>query len=193
MVKVIWHKTALPPLMDGSIKFARLRQCAPSSNLICMLLWAHPCPRPKWHLDQFSCFCTALYYTLQWATPFYPSNCPFTWGIWTPSTWWFFGSIQVHIPSDLSIDSAVFTRLTIVHTDRQTDHATPCVTIGRISTAIRKQRGWKVAVKSVYMCLWQVLFQLFVTIHFWRNIFLMSTFITIVINMKVTPIYFDLY
>jgi len=28
VVKVIWHKTALPPQMDGSIVFARWRQCA---------------------------------------------------------------------------------------------------------------------------------------------------------------------
>jgi len=28
MVKVIWHKTASPPQMDGSITFARWRQCA---------------------------------------------------------------------------------------------------------------------------------------------------------------------
>jgi len=32
-------------------------------NHICqvapMLAWAHPSPHPKWHLNLFSCFCTA--------------------------------------------------------------------------------------------------------------------------------------
>jgi len=31
VVKVIWHKAASPPLTDGSIVFARYRQCAPLS------------------------------------------------------------------------------------------------------------------------------------------------------------------
>ena len=30
-------------------------------------------------------------YTLQWAVPLPPQNCPFTWGIWTPSNIWFPG------------------------------------------------------------------------------------------------------
>jgi len=29
VVKVIWHKTASPPQTDGSIVFAKWRQCAP--------------------------------------------------------------------------------------------------------------------------------------------------------------------
>jgi len=28
-------------------------------------------------------------YTLQWDTPSPPENCPFPWGIWTPSNTWF--------------------------------------------------------------------------------------------------------
>jgi len=56
---------------------------------------------------------------------------------------WFLGPTQVHNPDSISIDSAFFAGLTIVtdrHTDWQTDHATPSVTIGRISvrsTAMR--------------------------------------------------------
>ena len=34
MVKVIWHKTASPPQMDGSIVFARWRQCAQMGGYI---------------------------------------------------------------------------------------------------------------------------------------------------------------
>ena len=45
-------------------------------------------------------------------------------------------SSRVHNPNGISIDSAVFAWLTIVkdrQTDRRRDHATPSVTIGRIS------------------------------------------------------------
>jgi len=61
-----------------------------------------------------------------------PQKCPFPWGIWTPSNIWFLGPIGVHNP----IGSAVFVGLTIESdrpTDRPRDHATPSVTIGRIS------------------------------------------------------------
>jgi len=62
-----------------------------------MLLWAHPSPNPKWHLDLFSRFCIAHLRaprTVQWAA-LYPQNCPFPWEIWTPSNTWFLGPIQV--------------------------------------------------------------------------------------------------
>jgi len=48
---------------------------------------------------------------------------------------WFLGSIRVHNPNGTSIGSAVFVRLMIVtyrQTDRQTDHATRSLTIGRM-------------------------------------------------------------
>jgi len=48
-----------------------------------------------------------------------------------PSNTWFLGPTRVHIPNDISIGSAIIAWLTIV-TDRQTDHATPSVTIGCI-------------------------------------------------------------
>jgi len=56
-----------------------------------------------------------------------------------PSNTWFPGSTQVLNPNSISIGIAVFAGLTNV-TDRQTDHATRSVTIGRIyvhSTAMR--------------------------------------------------------
>jgi len=46
MVKLIWYKAASPPYMDGSVIFARWRQCAPPSNT-----------HPKRHLYRFSRFC----------------------------------------------------------------------------------------------------------------------------------------
>jgi len=60
-------------------------------------------------------------------------------GTWTPSNTWFPGPTRVLNPNDISIDSAIFARLTSV-TDRPTDHATRSVSIGRIyvrSTAMQ--------------------------------------------------------
>ena len=45
-----------------------------------MVLWTHPNPQHKWHLDQLRRFCTvdhrvSLYFTM--GRPFSPQNCPF--------------------------------------------------------------------------------------------------------------------
>ena len=77
-------------------------------------------------------------YILRWAGPC-PSKLPLCMGIWTPSNTWFLGLTQVHNPNSISIGSAVLHGLKIL-TDRQTDHATPSITIGCIyihSTAMR--------------------------------------------------------
>ena len=66
-------------------------------------------------------------------------TAPFHEGIWALSNTWFLGTTRVNNAKGISIGSAVFTGLTIA-TDRETDHATPSVTIGRIyisSTAMR--------------------------------------------------------
>ena len=79
----------------------------------------------------------SLYFTLGCLFP--PQNCSFLWGIWTPSNTWYPGPTRGFNPNGISIGSAVFAGLTIV-TDRQTDHASRSVTIGRIcvrSTAMR--------------------------------------------------------
>jgi len=68
--------------------------------------------------------------------PFPPPNCSFAWGIWIPSITWFLGLTRVHNPNNVLIGSVVFEGLTIV-TDRQTDIATPSVTIGRIYLVLR--------------------------------------------------------
>jgi len=52
-----------------------------------------------------------------------PQNCPFPWGIWTPSNTWFLGPTRVLNPNGISIGSADFAGLTSM-TDRQTDR--PC-------------------------------------------------------------------
>ena len=62
-----------------------------------------------------------------------------SWGSGPPSNTWFPGPSWVLNPNSISISAAVVAGLTSV-TDRQTDHATRSVTIGRIyvhSTAMR--------------------------------------------------------
>jgi len=76
-------------------------------------------------------------YTLQWDAPVPPHNCPFPWGMGTPSNTRFLGPTGVLNPNSISIGAAVFAGLTSVadrQTDRPTDHATSSatVTIGRI-------------------------------------------------------------
>jgi len=85
VVKVIWHQTASPPQTDGSIAFARWRQCAlPCRHIgatwqirlnLCFLRpTAHPSAQPKRQIDRLSCFAHLTVespytlHTLQWAT-----------------------------------------------------------------------------------------------------------------------------
>jgi len=76
---------------------------------------------------------------VRWLQMFYTSqrdalplqNCPFPWGIWTPTNTWFPGPTQIINPNCISIGSAIFAGLTSV-TDRPTDHNTLSVTIGHI-------------------------------------------------------------
>ena len=80
--KQLDKKAASPLHMDGSVVFARWRQCAPASNTF---PWTFPSPYPKRHVDQFSHFCTAhslrsLHFT---AGPF-PSKLPLFMGISRP-------------------------------------------------------------------------------------------------------------
>jgi len=79
VVKVIWHKTASPLQTDGSIVFARWRQCAfpyghncrHLANMIELVLPSvNPSQQSKWQINPFSRSCTAhgrksIY--LQWA------------------------------------------------------------------------------------------------------------------------------
>jgi len=58
-------------------------------------------------------------YTLQRA-PLSIKDCPFPWGIWTPSNTWFLGPSRVLNPNGISIGSAVLAGLTTM-TDRPTD------------------------------------------------------------------------
>jgi len=86
-----------------------------------------PSPYAERHLDRFSRFFAQLTaerpHILQWAATS-PQNCPFTREIWTPSNTWFLDRFSR------------FAGLTIA-TDRQTDQATPSVTIGRMYLMLR--------------------------------------------------------
>jgi len=143
VVKVIWHKTASRPQTDGSVVLAWWRQCA------------FPCRhngatwRIRLHLSFLRCtrvhnpngkwIGSAVLTQLLAESPytynglFFPQNCPFRWGIQTPSNTWFPGPIRVLNPNSILIGSAIFAGLTSV-TDRLTvtDHATRSVTIDRI-------------------------------------------------------------
>ena len=100
--------------MDGSIVFARWRQCAPQSPLNTCFL-GPTSPYAKRHLDQFSRFCTAhgrrsLYFTM--GHPFSPQNCHHGWDISTPpSNTWFLGPTRLRIPNSISIVIAIFAQL----------------------------------------------------------------------------------
>jgi len=75
VVKVIWQQTALPPHMDGSVVFARLRP-----YLIHAFLG-----RRQVHIPNgisigsavFAHLTAESHYTLQWAAAFPVQNCPF--------------------------------------------------------------------------------------------------------------------
>ena len=107
----------MPPNMDGSIVFTRWHQCAPPSSLNpskSTSQMASPSIQPFLQLMADSA------YTLQWAVPFPPQNCPFTSASGPPSNTCFFGPTRVHNPNGITIGSAIFAWFTIV-TDRLTD------------------------------------------------------------------------
>ena len=116
VVKVIWQKR------PHRSRTWSVQWCLPGGANV------HPCntcflgptttsPHTKWHLHQFSRFCTvhgthSLYFTM--GRPFFlPSNCPLCMGIWThliTLPW----THQVHNPHGILMSSAVFAGLTTV-------------------------------------------------------------------------------
>jgi len=99
-----------------------------------------PCQYAKRHLDRFSRFCTDNH-----SVPIFYNGMPRLLKI-VPTNRadvdpmkemvpWAHPSPQ---PNGIAIGSAVFAGLTIVRqTDRQTEHVTPCVTIGRIYVVLK--------------------------------------------------------
>jgi len=139
VVKVIWHKAASPPLTNGSVVFARWRQCAPPSST--PQLASAPC-RHCALLSRFAFIYSRKYPDKSWVGPFRPQNCSFT-----------RGDLGPHLIHDslLPLESTSRTESRSVQpfcrthsrdrqSDRQTDHAAPSVVIGRIVIAATRPK-----------------------------------------------------
>jgi len=94
-----------------------------------MLLWAHPSPQPKWHLDQFSRFCkangrTPIYFTMG---RLFPPKLPLPMGYLNPNLIHGFLSHLSPQPKWYLCRFSHFCRAH--HCDRrQTDHTTTTTT-----------------------------------------------------------------
>ena len=108
--------------------FARLRHlCSPSNNATRVHV-------PNGILIGSAVFAQLMAespYTLQWAAPFLPENCPFAWGDLDPSNTCFLGPTGVHNPNGISTGAAVFARHTIRNKPTNRPRYTQSVTIGR--------------------------------------------------------------
>ena len=128
MIKDIWHKAASPPHTDGSVVFARLRQCTP--NLV------HPNRHPhrgvlRTLLSRLESIDSRACPGMSWVDPFSTSKLSLhVWGSWL--TWFIHSSLgppdSTSRTAPRSVQPAVFVGLT-VEADRPTDHATPSVAI----------------------------------------------------------------
>jgi len=93
-------------------------------------------PQTAWSVQPFFCAAhgrASLSFTMGCPSP--PQNCPSHGGSGSLSNTWFLGPTWPHNPNGILMGSTVFAWLTTVTvrlTDRQTDHATRSVTIGRI-------------------------------------------------------------
>jgi len=145
-VKVIDKKTT----SNGSIVFARLCKCT------CHLI--HASLDPSESTSQTASQSVQQFLHSSWHrvpihynwSPIPPSKLPLyirgpRYG--SPSNTWFLWLTGVHSPNGISIGSAVFAGLTIMTdrpTERQTDHATPSVTIVQFhicSTVLRSNNN----------------------------------------------------
>ena len=126
--------------MDGSVVFARLRQCVTRLT--------HSLGPPESESKTASRSVQPFLHSSPQSVPILYSGIPLKiapshWGCGPPSNTWFPGPTRVLIQNGISIGSAVIAGLTTVtdrQTDRPTDRATRPATIGRIylrSTAMR--------------------------------------------------------
>ena len=88
--------------------------CHLANTIELVLPSAHRIPQSKQQIDRFSRFCTAhctksLYFTM--GDPFC-QNCPFSWGIWTPSNSSFLAAVRAYNLNGTTIGSAVFAQVT---------------------------------------------------------------------------------
>ena len=139
MVKVLWHKIASPPQMDGSITFARWYQCALPRGHIGATCWIrlNLCylRLTRVHNPNGKSIGSAVpaqlmaksHDTLQWAAPSPLKIAPAYGGIWTP-IWHMVACAHPNPQPKQHLDgSSIFAGLTSV-TDRQTDR--PCYSVG---------------------------------------------------------------
>ena len=122
-IKVIWHKTASPLQMDGSVVFRQVMPTCPpmwahwchlANTIELVLPSAHPSAQPKRQIDRLavSAQLTAESpYTLQLVT-----LCPklplIIWGSAPPSNSWFLGPVWAHSPNGITVSSAVLAQVT---------------------------------------------------------------------------------
>jgi len=102
----------------------------------CMIAWAHPSPKPKWHLDRFNRFCTdvPLLYN---GPPLLPSKLLFPMGMWTASNTWLMVPWAMGPPQSTTTTAS---RSVQPFLQGLLDHSTRSVTIGHIyicSTAMQ--------------------------------------------------------
>jgi len=122
VVKVIWYKTASPPQTDGSVVFARWRQCALPSGHIDATWWIQlnlcflrpsqvHSPNGKSISLAVSAQLTAgsLYFTI--GNPF-PKIAASHGGSGIPCIWWLLWPVWTHNPNSIMIGSAVFAQVT---------------------------------------------------------------------------------
>ena len=100
--KYIWHKTASPSQMDGSIVFARWRQYALPCGHIGATWWIWIFLHSSWQK-------VPILYN---GRHFPPKMAPSHWGgSGTPSNTWFHRPFRGHNPNGISIDWAIFTQM----------------------------------------------------------------------------------
>jgi len=122
VVKVIWQQAASQPHMDGSMVFARWRQCPAPPN-ICLLESTRVQIPSGISIGSavFAGFTVERPYTLQWAA-LSPKNCPWS---GPPSNTWFLGPIRVlNANGYLNRFGRFVAGLTTVTEDRPADRQT---------------------------------------------------------------------
>ena len=136
VVKALWRKAASPACHPSR---RRINSSDLDPHIIHGLLHPHESAPLKRHLDRVRRFCVhhskdSQCFTMRRTTT---TISPYLRGIWTSSNTWFLGSTNFSCSNGISIDLAVFACSrtwqtdTQTHTDRQIDHVTLSVAVGR--------------------------------------------------------------
>jgi len=106
--------------MDDSVVFAKLRQVQPHLKHASLGLHEFTSLTASRSVQPFLYSSRRRVPILHNGPPFPPQNCPFTWGIWTPSNTWFLGPNAVHNTASRSVQPFLQGSLLWPMTDRQT-------------------------------------------------------------------------